>query len=384
VIQREAENKIQKLRSKYPVILITGPRQSGKTTLVKKLFPKYEYKNLENPDMKLVAINDPRRFLGIDTKQKIIIDEIQEVPELASYIQAEVDEQHINSQFVLTGSQNFQISQTISQSLAGRVSQFELLPLTFSEILQIKKISLDDAILSGSYPGKYARNIDKTDFYRDYVNTYITRDVRSLKNVGDLSNFLRFMNLIAGRVGQIFNMNEIGGDLGIDYKTVQKWFSVLEASYIVFRLEPYYENFGKRIIKSPKIYFYDTGLVSYLLGINSIKELESHYSYGKLFENIIISEKIKYIWNKRLNEKIFFWRDNNQVEIDLVIDKGLEKDLIEIKSSKTYSQDMIKNLIKINPLLSDKYKVKSSIIYQGNFEQKINSVNLINWKNLNK
>lgn len=380
MINRQAEAKINELKSKYSVLLITGPRQSGKTTLTKKLFPNYTYKNLENPDVRIAAQTDPRQFLEIGTGNKLIIDEIQEVPELASYIQAEVDEQQISSQYVLTGSQNFQISQTVSQSLAGRVAQFELLSLNHLEIAQIGDFDVDSIMLSGTYPGKYTKDINKTDFYRDYVNTYITRDVRTLQNVGDLSNFLRFMQLVAGRVGQLFNSNELASAIGVDYKTIQKWFSVLEASYIVFRLEPYYENFGKRLIKSPKIYFCDTGIVNYLLGIDEIKELQTHPLYGSIFENFIVSEKLKSIWNQRLNEKLFFWRDNNGVEIDMLIDQGLHKQLVEIKSSQTYKPEMLSNIKKVSTLLSEKYIIESQLIYQGILEQSIQGTLLANWK----
>lgn len=381
MIKRIAEKKINELKGKYPVILVTGPRQSGKTTLVKKLFSQYEYKNLENPDVRAAAENDPRKFLGIGTGEKMIIDEIQEVPELASYIQTEVDEQQIMAHYVLTGSQNFQISQTVSQSLAGRVSQFELLSLSNSELEQIKELKLNDLLIQGTYPGKYTRDVDKTDFYRDYVNTYLKRDVRTLKNVGDLSNFLRFMQLLAGRVGQLFNSNELANAVGVDYKTIQQWFSILEASYIAYRLEPYYENFGKRLKKSPKVYFYDIGILNYLLGIDNEKELSTHPLYGSIFENFIVSEKLKQIWGTRVNEKLFFWRDSNGVEIDLLVDKGLDKDLIEIKSSQTYKTHMTKNIELVLPIITQKYKVKGQLIYQGQIEQSIQEIELINWIN---
>lgn len=380
MITRNAKIKVMELSKKYPVILMTGPRQSGKTTLVKKLFPNHRYKNLESPDQRIAAKDDPKRFLELGTGHQLIIDEIQEVPELTSYIQVEVDDQKINSQFVLTGSQNFQISQTVSQSLAGRVAQFELLPLTYCELSTIGDFPLDQILLSGFYPGKHARNINQADFYRDYVNTYVTRDVRTLQNIRNLSNFLRFMQLIAGRVGQLFNSNELSNALGVDYKTIQKWFSVLEASYIIFRLEPYYENFGKRLVKSPKFYFYDTGILNYLLGISSPKELQNHPSYGSIFENFVISEKLKNITNRRLNQKLYFWRDNNGVEVDLLVDRGLDKDLIEIKSSQTFQPDMSSNIKKIIPILSSKYQVSSFIVYQGNLEQKIQQLELVNWK----
>lgn len=382
MIKREAEIKIKELKTKYPVLLITGPRQSGKTTLVKKLFPKYTYKNLEIPDLRLAAKTDPKKFLGIGTKEKMIIDEIQEVPELTSYIQAEVDEQEIKSHFILTGSQNFQISQTVTQSLAGRVSQFELLPLSYSELSSKHTLTLDNYLYSGSYPRLYTENISPIDFFRDYVNTYITRDLRSLKNIGNLTNFQRFMQLLAGRVGQLFNATALANEVGVDIKTIQNWLSVLEASYISFQLQPYYENFGKRLIKSSKIYFYDTGLVAYLLGINSISELKNHFAYGSLFENLIISEYTKKIWNSRLNEKLYFWRDKSGTEIDLFIDKGLDKTLIEIKSSQTFRSNMLPNLHKVGDILEKKYQLNKKVIYQGSVTQEVNGIDLINWTSI--
>ena len=381
MIKRELSKKIRELKSKYPIILLTGPRQSGKTTLVKESFPNYTYKNLENPDEIALAIDDPKSFLNLGSKEKMIIDEIQKVPNLASYIQAEVDENKISSQFVLTGSQNFQISQTVSQSLAGRVANFELLPLSYTELTTTYNlVDLNKYILDGSYPRKYDKKISPSDFYRDYINTYITRDVRSLKNIGDLSNFQKFLQLLAGRVGQILNLNSLSNDLGVNAKTVESCISVLEASYIAFRLQPYFENFWKRVIKSPKIYFYDTGLICFLLGINTIDELKNHFVYGQLFENLIISEKLKNIWNKRANEKLYYWRDTNGNEVDLIIDKGLDKDILEIKSAKTYNVEMLKGLSNLASVMPEKYTIKSLLIYTGNIEQKIKSVNLINWK----
>jgi hypothetical protein len=380
MIKREAEKKINELKDKYFVILITGPRQSGKTTLARKVFSDYTYKNLENPDQKLAAKEDPKRFLNLGSGEKMIIDEIQEVPELASYIQTEVDENQITSQYIVTGSQNFQISHAVSQSLAGRVAQFELLPLTFTEIEQKVTFEIDQHLLNGSYPGRLIYDTDVTDFYRDYVNTYITRDVRTLKNIGNLTDFLRFMRLLAGRVGQLFNATELSNEVGVDYKTIQKWLTVLEASYICFRLEPYYENFGKRLIKSHKVYFYDAGLVNYLLGVNSLDELQNHYLYGNIFENYIISEYLKNIWNYRRNEKLFFWRDNKKVEIDLLVDKGLDKDLIEIKSSRTFKTNFLKNINYVKELMGKKYNATTSLIYQGTLEQTINKSEVINWK----
>jgi hypothetical protein len=381
MIKRKIEDKITSIRGKYPVILISGPRQSGKTVLAQKLFSDYTYKNLENPDEKLLAISDPRSFLNLGSDERMIIDEIQEVPELASYIQVEVDTKDIGTRYVLTGSQNFKISETVSQSLAGRVANFELLPFSFSEVTSRYTISsINEYILSGSYPRKHTKDIPSYDFYRDYVNTYITRDVRSLRNIGDLTHFQRFVQLLAGRAGQLLNVSSLASDVGMSVKTIEAWISLLEASYIVFRLQPYYENFNKRLTKSPKVYFYDTGLASYLLGIDSLEELQAHFVYGSLFENVIISEVLKDIWNRRAAEHVYFWRDNHGNEVDLIIDKGLYKDLVEIKAGRTYNQEYISSVFSLAALFSEKYKTVSYVVYNGDVEQSIQDIRLVNWR----
>lgn len=379
--KRIITSKILELSEKYPVIQVTGPRQSGKTTLVRDLFPNHEYKNLENPDERSYATSDPRAFLKLGSGTKMIIDEVQEVPDLVSYIQVEVDENKINSQFVITGSQNFAISETVSQSLAGRVGIFELLPFGYTELEVTKKnIKIQDLILNGMFPSVRVNNYDSIDFYRDFTNTYITKDVRSIKNIGDLSTFQRFLELLAGRVGQIINMSSLSNDVGISVKTVEQWLSILEASYLIIRLQPFFENTRKRLVKSPKIYFTDTGLVAYLLGINSIEELSKHYVYGSLFENFIIVEKLKEIYNTRRNERLYFWRDNKGVEIDLILDKGLQKDLIEIKSSKTYSSDFSRNIDLVRPLLQERYDIKSWVVNMGDYDQNVQGIQIQNWQ----
>lgn len=380
MIQRNISKSINLLKEKYPVIQITGPRQSGKTTLTKQIFPDYKYKNLENPDERRLAIDDPRGFLELGSGVKMIIDEIQEVPELASYIQVEVDSQKIPAQFVITGSQNFKISQTVSQSLAGRVAQFELLPFAFSELKATRDSSLDKLLVRGFFPPIIDKDIKPADFYRDYTNTYITRDVRQIKNIGDLATFQRFLELVAGRVGQLVNMTSLSNDTGISVKTVESWLSILEASYLIHRLQPFFENTSKRLVKSPKLYFSDTGLVCYLLGINSVSELTKHYCYGAIFENFVICERLKSINNLRLNHKLRFWRDNKGVEIDLLVDKGLKKELVEIKASKTFSSDFAKNLLQVRGVLAKKYQTNSSIVYQGEAEQMIGEICLRNWR----
>lgn len=376
MIKREAEAKIKELQSKYLVLLVMGPRQSGKTTLVRKLFPDYVYRNLEAPDVRLMAMEDPRSFLALGSGQKMILDEIQEVPELVSYIQTEVDERQIKAQYVLTGSQNLQISAAVTQSLAGRVGQIELLPLTYEELKTKYPVGLDEYLLAGSYPRLYVEQIKPSDFFRDYVNTYVTRDVRTLRNIGNLSDFQRMMQLLAGRVGQILNMSALASEVGVETKTIKSWLSVLEASYIVFRLQPYYENFGKRVVKSPKLYFYDTGLVTYLLGIRGVAELRQHFAYGSLFENLVIAEKLKRIENRRLQERLYFWRDKHGTEVDLVVDRGLEKVLVEIKASRTFKPEMMVSLDKVAKVMGERYRVRRELVYQGEMGQEVKGVRI--------
>jgi len=382
MIKREISDKIKELSSKYPVIQITGPRQSGKTTLVKELFSDYEYKNLENLDQRLIAEEDPKRFLALGSGKKMIIDEVQEVPSLMSYIQTEVDEQKINSQFVITGSQNFKIAETVSQSLAGRVAIFELLPFSYSEISSTKfgSLSTEELVYTGFFPGIYKQNISPIDFYRNFTNTYVTKDVRQIKNIGNLSTFQRFLGLLAGRVGQVLNMSSLANDTGISAKTIEQWLSLLEASYLIIRLQPYFENTSKRLIKSPKIYFTDTGLVCYLLGIDSKEELEKHFIYGSLFENFVILDKLKHIFNSGENSRLYFWRDNKGVEVDLIEDRGLDKNLIEIKSSKTFNIDFVKNIKSVRKVLEDRYTLNSYIVYDGDVEQEIHDSKIVNWR----
>ena len=381
MIKREIEKKLIQLKSKYPVILITGPRQSGKTTLAKKVFKNHKYINIENYDLKLQAINDPKAILELGSKNKIIIDEIQEAPILASYIQQEVDENKIKNQFVLTGSQNFVITQTVSQSLAGRVANLELLPFSYKELYKSKKnIDVYKIILNGFYPRKHNEKISATDFYLDYISTYITRDIRTLKNIGNLSTFNRFLQLLAGRVGNLINFADLAKDVGISPKTIESWISILEASYLIFKLPPYYENFNKRIIKSSKIYFTDTGLLCHLLKINKTSELKSHFAVGNIFENFIIADYKKSIFNNRLNQNLYFYRDSSRVEVDLVIDKGVEKELIEIKSSQTFNSSMLTNLNTVENIFSKKYKASKKVVYNGTTELEIKDTKVKNWK----
>lgn len=377
MIKRALTQKIKKLSALYPVIAITGPRQSGKTTLAKEIFSDYLYLNLENLDLLSAAHADPRNFLHLGSGQKIIIDEIQKLPDLFSYIQTEVDERKIPGQFVITGSQQFELSEKISQSLAGRVANFTLLPLAISEISNIP--AYEKLALNGFYPRIYDRPIPPGDFYRDYVSTYVERDVRQIKNIGDLGSFQRFLQLAAGRVGQIVNRSSLASDAGISHRTVESWLSVLEASYIIFRLQPYFQNFGKRVIKSPKLYFYDTGLLCYLLGIDTPQGLSMHFATGHIFENMVIADRLKQSFNERSSDRLYFFRDNNGLELDLVVDGGGTQKGIEIKSGRTFNPEMLSGLVawqKLNAHASQ----TGYLVYNGELEQKIGNNKIINWK----
>lgn len=382
MIDRLLESKIKKLSKSFPVVSVTGPRQSGKTTIVKKCFPNYEYFNLEDPNTRVLISNDPKQF--INTKRpNIIFDEIQKLPELLSHIQVTVDEVNEPGAYIISGSENLLLSEKVSQSLAGRVAIVNLFPFSVQELKKANLLKIDAfaQIQNGFYPRVYDQNIPTADFYGGYLATYIERDVRQIKNIGDISNFQRFMQLIAGRVGQLFNASEISNDLGVDSKTVISWLNILEASFITFRLQPYFKNFGKRITKSSKLYFYDVGLLSYLLGIDSQVEMSAHFARGSLFENLVIAEVKKHIINNTLNMRTYFWRDSNGNEIDLLIDKGSEIDILEIKSSQSYKSefakafgywDGLKNIVD-----GSKY-----IIYNGDLESNIQNYKVVNWKNL--
>lgn len=377
MIKRALTLRIKKLSSLYPVIAITGPRQSGKTTLARELFPKHLYLNLENLDLLAAARADPRSFLHLGSGKKIIIDEIQKLPDLFSYIQVEVDEQKISGQFVITGSQQFELSEKISQSLAGRVANFTLLPFAISEIGKIP--AYEKLAINGFYPRIYDRPIPAKDYYRDYLSTYVERDIRQIKNIGDLSSFQRFLQLAAGRIGQVVNLSSLASDTGVSHRTIESWLSVLEASYIIFRLQPYFQNFGKRVIKSPKLYFYDTGLLCYLLGIDTPDELNVHFATGHIFENMVIADCLKKIFNRRLSDKLYFFRDNNGLEVDLVVDRGGTQTGIEIKSGKTLDSEMLINLNSWQKINSHADKT-GYLIYNGEIEQKIGNNKILNWK----
>lgn len=383
MIKRVLEEKIKQLAGKFPIISVTGPRQSGKTTLIKSIFPEYRYESLEDPDTRLFATTDPRRFLESD--KKMVIDEIQRVPELFSYLQTKSDKANINGQYIISGSQSFLLNQHISQSLAGRVAILNLMPLSLSELRDhgIPIMGYEKLIYQGFYPRLYDKVISPGDFYPNYIQTYIERDVRLLQNIHDLTLFVRFLKLCAGRVGQLLNLNSLANDCGISPNTAKSWISVLEASYIIFLLQPHYKNFNKRLVKMPKLYFIDTGLASSLLEIRSESQLSTHFLRGALFENFIISEFIKQRLNNGLRSNCYFWRDNKGIEIDCIIENGNQLTPVEIKSGNTFNQDFFKHLNYWNKL-SDNSGKNSYLIFGGDSSRNTKDGILLSWSDIYK
>lgn len=380
MIQREIGNVLVKMAGKMPVISITGPRQSGKTTLARMCFPEYNYVNLENPDMYEAAKDDPRLFLS-QFKKGIIIDEVQRLPSLFSYIQTISDERNKPGEFILTGSENFLLSEKISQSLAGRVFVSHLLPLSISELERadlVKTEDVDATLFHGFYPRIHKMDIEPEMFFPSYIHTYVERDVRQIVNVSNLFLFQKFLRIAAGRVGQLINYNNIANEVGVDLKTVKSWFSILESSFIVFFLPPHFENFSKRIIKTPKLYFHDIGLVCSLLGIRKKEELTSHWSKGALFENMIIADLMKGFLNQGKRPSLYFWRDSAGNEVDCLIDTGSEIKCVEIKSGTTISSDFFKGLKyyrKLNP------KAAPFLIYGGVANSIQSNAAIFGWRN---
>lgn len=380
-LKRDIAPKVAEALLKFPVVAIIGPRQSGKTTLCKMLMPHFTYVNLEDLSTRDFAKNDPKGFLETYS-HGVIIDEIQYAPELFSYIQVYTDQREVNGEYLITGSQHFLMSEHMSQSLAGRVAVFQLLPFSTSELRagNYHFESWEQYLLSGGYPRKWLNDINSFDFYDNYLKTYIERDVRMLKNILNLDLFQKFIKLLAGRAGQLFNQSSLGNDLGLDNKTINSWMNVLETSFIAFRLQPYHSNFSKRIVKTPKVYFYDTGLLSYLLGVRNVEDLDIHFAKGQLFENFILVEKMKHAWNHRTYDQFYFWRDATGSEIDLLIENGQSLCALEIKSAKTINSEFFKNLTQFQKMRED---VTSFLVYGGNELQKRTDVTVLGFSQIN-
>lgn len=378
MIKRDLTSHLQTAASKLPAIGLIGPRQSGKTTLARAAFPDYAYVSLEDLDNRLFAMEDPRGFLATYS-DPTIMDEIQKAPHLFSYLQTHLDQVNKPGQYILTGSQHFLLHHKISQTLAGRISLFTLLPLSTSELHQahITFATSEDYIFHGLYPRLFESYLKPQDWYPSYIQTYIERDVRDLKQVTDLTTFQTFVKLCAGRVGQLLNLSSLARDCGITHNTAKAWLSLLETSFIIFLLQPYYENFGKRLVKMPKIYFYDTGLVCSLLGIQSASQLPTHYLRGELFENFIISEHIKQKFNRLQPIDYYFWRNKTGHEVDLL---GITADSLiatEIKAGKTVTPHYLDNLHYFNKIHTGPKKLTSRIIYGGKTKQSFHQVPLL-------
>ena len=379
MIERIAKNKLIELASLFKAVSITGPRQSGKTTLVKTTFPNKTYISLENPDARRFAQDDPRGFLET-YKKGAILDEVQKVPELFSYLQEILDNTKEKGLFILTGSNNFLLQENIGQSLAGRIASIILLPFSIDELKSKNLLINEDKqlMLNGFYPPIYDQKIPFGDWYPNYISTYIEKDVRQIKNITNLSNFERFLSILAGRCAQELNMTSISNDIGVDIKTIQSWISILETSYIVYLLKPHHKNFNKTIVKRPKLYFYDTGLVCSLLNIKNIKHIENHPLRGALFENMLVSEFIKHNTHRGLAINLYYWRNKTGHEIDLIIDKTDKLIPVEIKSAKTINNDFFKNLKYWCKLSREQ---KSFLLYSGDLKQKrTDGINILNWK----
>lgn len=347
MIERILRRKIKELAEKYPVITLTGPRQSGKSTLLKDAFPEFQYVSLEDLDLREFAVNDPRGFLSTYPRH-VIIDEAQRAPSLFSYIQTQVDSLGETGMYLLAGSHNFLLMESVNQSLAGRTAVLRLLPFSHEEMVagNILPESIDEEIFNGSYPRLYDKSIAPSDYYPYYIQTYVERDVRQLKNIGNLSLFVRFVKLCAGRTGQLLNLSSLANECGITVPTATSWLSVLEASYICYTLRPDWNNFAKRLVKTPKLYFYDTGLACSLLDIKSAGQVRTHFLRGGLFENMVINSFVKKAWNVGEDADIRFWRDSQGNEVDLLVYSQGTPTAYEIKSGATFSPDFFSGLVK--------------------------------------
>ena len=367
MIEREIAGHLASLFRQYPIVTVTGPRQSGKTTLCRQVFPELNHVNLEAPDQREFAESDPRGFLA-QLGSRAIIDEVQRVPELLSYLQVLVDEDSGNGLYVLTGSEQFGLSASVSQSLAGRTGLLRLLPFSLYELQTAgSSDDVDNVLHTGFYPRIHDRGLDPVQALGDYFETYVERDVRQLGNIRDLSSFQRFVRLCAGRVGQLLNVSSLSSDAGVSRATVDSWLSVLESSYIVYRLQPHYTNMRKRLVKSPKLYFYDVGLASYLIGIQNAGQIATHPLRGALFENAVVSEVLKHRFNRGRRSNLSFFRDSNGLECDLFYETARGFGAVEIKSGATVASDYFFALNRVAEVVPEIWS--KAIVYGGTSTQ---------------
>lgn len=379
MLKRQLESKAQELLEKYPLLAVTGPRQSGKTTLARQLRPDYKYVNLELDENREFAQNDPHGFLTAH-QGGVILDEVQVVPTLFPYLKHYADQRNRTGEYILTGSQQFLLLEKITQSLAGRVALLQLLPFSLTELQDagLQPSTPEAFLLTGGYPRIYDKSIEPADFYPGYIRTYVERDVRQIVNITNLRLFRQFLTACAGRAGQIVNFVELGNVLGLDSKTIKSWVGILEASYIVFLLPPFHRNFDKRIIKSPKLYFYDTGLACSLLNIQSEEQLNAHFAKGALFENMIVMDLLKQQLHAAKTPAFYFWRDSNLREIDLIIEEGPMLKAVEIKAGKTIQPSFLKNLHSFQSLAGTE-TISSFLVYGGAEGQQRSDVGILPW-----
>lgn len=384
MIPRAAAHTLERLAKGFPVVALTGPRQSGKTTLAKSVFKDKTYVSLENPDEREFALQDPKRFLQ-RFPNGAVLDEVQRCPELLSWLQGWVDERGIMGDFVLTGSAQFDLIAGITQTLAGRVGRVELLPLSADELAaaDLAPADLNTALLKGGYPALYDREVSTQDWFANYIATYLERDVRQLIAVRDLGQFQTFVKMCAARTGQLLNLSSLGADCGITSVTAKQWLSVLEASYIVTLLQPHHRNFGKRLVKAPKLYFCDVGLAAWLLGIRDIVTLETHAARGALFETYVVGELTKQRLNAGRPCDLFFWRDSSGNEVDVLIESAQGLQALEIKSGSTFASDWTNSLSKWQKFASNE-SLQPSLVYGGTESYAREGVHVWGWQEIGK
>jgi len=382
MIPRPAQRTLRELMEGFPVVSVTGPRQSGKTTLVRAAFPELPYVSLEDPDTRQLVAEDPRGFLA-RYRHGLIVDEAQRSPPLFSYLQTIVDEDPRPGRFILTGSQQFGLLAGISQSLAGRVGILQLLPFSLTELQSAGRAvsDLDEVLLKGLYPALYDRKLSARQWHASYVMTYVERDLRQIVNVRELATFQRFMRMCAARVGQLLNLSSLATECGVTHNTARSWLSVLEASYLVFLLQPHFRNFGKRLVKTPKLYFYDPGLVAFLLNIQGPDHLAIHPLRGGLFECLVVAELAKARFNRALPSNLYFWRNNTGDEIDLIIDHGERLVPVEMKSSQTLAPDQFRGLERWQAFSGSTGSVY--LVYGGREPHRRGTARIVPWRGIN-
>ena len=380
-IPRQAEARLARLARSFPVVTLTGPRQSGKTTLARKFFAKHKYVSLENPDNLAFARGDGQRFLE-NFRNGVIIDEAQRCPQLFSYLQDVVDQRQRAGEFVITGSEQFSLSEQISQSLAGRSGALQLLPLALGELQAagLAPTSVDQHLLMGGYPAMYQRQLEPDIWFPNYIRDYLERDVRQLSNIRNLSSFQIFLKLCAARCAQQLNTSSLANECGVSHTTIKNWLSVLESSYVITLLRPYHRNYGKRMAKMPKLYFLDIGLAAWLLGLRDINTVSTHIHRPALFENLIMLEFFKANFNAGRSAELFYWRDSNGIEVDLIFERQGMVQAVEIKSGSSYSPDWRRSLRKWQNLAQE--QLTPWLIYGGEHSYSQDGIELCSWRDL--